>query len=297
MGSFVGGCLAGAGAAVTLLDVNDAHLAAVRTTGLRVTTDAADRVVHPAAMRPEQVTEPFDLVIVLTKQPHTQAALQALGAGLGEQTWVLTLQNGLGNLELIEAVVPRPRLLLGVTTYPAEWNGPGHVSSHGQGEIRLFTSDGTHRPVVDELAARLSAAGQRAVADPDIWLAIWSKVAFNCAMNSLCAVTGCFVGQVATSKEGRRLALDIAAEVVAVAKVAGVPVDGEKVRATLEHAMDTHGSHRPSMLQDMLARRPTEIAALNGAVMAVAERLGQPAPRTEALYALVRLVEARVAAG
>ena len=297
MGSLVGGWLAGLGGPVTLLDVNDAHLDAVRRHGLRVTTDAGDQVVHPHALRPEQAEGPFDLVIVLTKQPHTRAALAAISGSLGPATWLLTLQNGLGNLELLEEVAPRERIILGVTTYPAEWNGPGHVSSHGGGETRLYPADGVYRPIVDQIASLFLASGHQAVADPALWVAIWSKVAFNCAMNSVCAVTGCRVGTVAASPDGRQLALDIAAEVVAVAHRSGVAVDGPKVRATLEHAMDTHGGHAPSMLQDMLAGRPTEIASINGAVVTIAARLGQPVPLTAALCTLVRLAEAKASPG
>jgi 2-dehydropantoate 2-reductase len=291
MGSFVGGRLAGSGVPVTLLDIDDAHIAAITRNGLRMSTDSGEEVVYPAASRPDQLREPHDLVIVLTKQPHTSAALATLRPAITDDTWVMTLQNGLGNQELIEAFIPRERILLGVTTYPADLIGPGHVGSHGAGEIRLMTADGVHRPIADQVAAMLNRSGQVSVVDPNVTVAIWSKVAFNCAMNGICALTGCLVGQLGASPEGRQLALEVAAEVVAVAGKAGVTVDGEKVRATIEHAMDTHLTHKPSMLQDMLAKRPTEIASINGAVAAISARVGQPAPRNAALYALVRLAE------
>jgi 2-dehydropantoate 2-reductase len=291
MGSFVGGCIAGLGGRVTLLDIDAAHIAAIVRDGLRMSTDAGEHVVRPAAMRPEELDAPPDLLIVLTKQPHTAAALDAVRPAIGPSTWVLTLQNGLGNHEAIERLVPLARILLGVTTYPADLLGPGHVGSHGEGQIRLMTADGIARPIASRIAAMLAASGQDCVVDPDLAAAIWSKVAFNAALNSICGVTGCMVGQVGASPAGRQLAIEVAAEVVAVANKAGIGVDGAKVRATLEHAMDTHLTHRPSMLQDILAGRATEIGAINGAVMAVAERVAQPAPRTAALLALVRLVE------
>jgi 2-dehydropantoate 2-reductase len=297
MGSFVGGCLSAAGAEVTLLDVDDGHIAAINQSGLRITTDQAELVVRPAAMRPEALVEAPDIVIVLTKQPHTRAALAAIAPALASQCWVLTLQNGLGNQEIIEDFVPRERILLGVTTYPADLLGPGQVGSHGAGEIRLMTADGIERPIAHRLAEALVAGGQTAIVDPQLAVAIWSKVAFNCAMNAICAVTGCRVGQLGASPEGRSLALQIASEVVTVARRAGILLDDAKVRASVEHAMDTHLAHKPSMLQDMLAGRPTEIASINGAVIAIAARLGQPAPLTSALYALVRLAEIRIASG
>ena len=291
MGSFVGGGFARGGAQVTLLDIDAAHIEAVNRTGLCITTDAGDHVARPAAMRPEQLTEAPDLVVVLTKQPHTRAALAALQPALGERTWVLTLQNGLGNQEIIEEFVPSERILLGVTTYPADLTGSGHVSSHGEGEIRLMAADGTERPIAGAVAALLQAGGQTAIVDPQLAVAIWSKVAFNCAMNSICAVAGTRVGQLGAQLDGRALALAVVEEVVAVANKAGIAIIGEKVRATVEHALDTHLDHRPSMLQDVLAGRLTEIASINGAVIATAARVGQPAPRTATLFALVRLIE------
>lgn len=292
MGSFVGGGFERGGARVTLLDIDAAHIEAVNRAGLRMTTDAGDHVAHPAAMRPEQLAEAPDLVVVLTKQPHTRAALASLRPMLAEHSWVLTLQNGLGNQEILEEFVPRERILLGVTTYPADLTGPGHVSSHGEGEIRLMTADGVDRPVAAAIAALLQAGGQTALVDPDLAVAIWSKVVFNCAMNGICAIAGTRVGQLGANPEGRALALAIVDEVVSVANKAGIPVPRAKVRETVEHALANHLDHRPSMLQDMLAKRPTEIASINGAVIATAARVGQPAPRTEALYALVRLMEA-----
>ena len=291
MGSFVGGGLAAGGARVTLLDIDANHVSAVAAKGLRVTTEDRDQVLPVSAMRPDDLREAPDLVVVLTKQPHTRAALSALTHVLGG-CWVLTLQNGLGNQEILEELVPRERILLGVTTYPADLVGPAHVASHGEGEIRLMTADGVDRPIAARIAATLTAGGQKTLVDPALRVAIWSKVAFNCAMNGICAVTGARVGQLGAQPQARALALDIADEVVAVARAANVAVDGAKVRATVEHAMDTHLTHRPSTLQDMLAGRPTEIASMNGAVMAVAANLGLPVPRTAALYAMVRLAEA-----
>jgi 2-dehydropantoate 2-reductase len=291
MGSFVGGSLVVPGRRVTLLDVNVAHVAAIVSDGLHVSTDAGERVVRPSAMRPDELDAVPDLLIVLTKQPYTVAALEMVVPRIGESTWVLTLQNGLGNQELIERFIPRERILIGITTYPADLQGPGRVASHGEGQLRLMTADGVRRPVADAIAAAFAAVGQDCVVDPDLAAAVWAKVAFNCALNSICGVTGCMVGQVGKNPAGRQLAIEVAAEVVAVANKAGIATDGAKVRMTLEHAMDTHLTHKPSLLQDMLAGRATEIGSINGAVVAIAERVGCPVPRTAALLALVRLAE------
>ncbi|KVD27340.1 ketopantoate reductase family protein [Burkholderia ubonensis] len=298
MGSLFGGLLAEAGEDVTLIDVNDAHLDAIRRDGLRIENDRGERrittlrAVRPDAAQPAR-GEPFDLLIVFTKSLHTRAALDGVRALLTAHTAVLTLQNGLGNVETLNAFVPIEQILVGVTTWPADLAGPGHVRSHGVGAIRMMTADGAARPFAQAVADALSRAGLACALDADVWAAIWEKVAFNAALNTLCAVTGCTVDQLGACHEGPRLALAIAAETAAVATAKGIAVDAVRIARNVEHAIGEHRGHRPSMLQDVLAGRRTEIGAINGAVVAAAREAGVAVPHTETLLGLVRLIDAR----
>lgn len=301
MGSLFGGLLAESGEAVTLIDVNDAHLDAIRRDGLRIDDDRGERRIRALqAMRPEAATAaaspdtPFDLLIVFTKSLHTRVALDGVRALLTPRTHVLTLQNGLGNVETLNAFVPLERILVGVTTWPADAAGPAHVRSHGAGTIRMMTADGAARPFATAVADALSRAGLACTLDADVWAAIWEKVAFNAALNTLCAVTGCTVDQLGNHHDGPRLALAIAAETAAVARANGIAVDGERIARNVEHAIGEHRGHRPSMLQDVLAGRRTEIDAISGKVVAAARETGVAVPHTETLLALVRLIDARV---
>ncbi|KWN86831.1 ketopantoate reductase family protein [Burkholderia ubonensis] len=298
MGSLFGGLLAEAGEDVTLIDVNDAHLDAIRRNGLRIENDCGDRrITTLRALRPDAAQpargEPFDLLIVFTKSLHTRAALDGVRALLTAHTAVLTLQNGLGNVETLNAFVPIEQILVGVTTWPADLAGPGHVRSHGVGAIRMMTADGAARPFAQAVADALSRAGLACALDADVWAAIWEKVAFNAALNTLCAVTGCTVDQLGACHEGPRLALAIAAETAAVATAKGIAVDALRIARNVEHAIGEHRGHRPSMLQDVLAGRRTEIGAINGAVVAAAREAGVAVPHTETLLGLVRLIDAR----
>ncbi|AOI71323.1 ketopantoate reductase family protein [Burkholderia ubonensis] len=298
MGSLFGGLLAEAGEDVTLIDVNDAHLDAIRRVGLRIENDRGERrittlrAVRSDAAQPAR-GEPFDLLIVFTKSLHTRAALDGVRALLAARTAVLTLQNGLGNVETLRAFVPPERILVGVTTWPADFVGPGHVRSHGAGAIRMMTADGATRPIASAAAAALTRAGLACELDADVWAAIWEKVAFNAALNTLCAVTGCTVDQLGACDDGPRIALAIVAETAAVARAKGIAVDPERIADKVRHAIDAHRGHRPSMLQDVLAGRRTEIDAINGAVVAAAREAGVAVPHTETLLGLVRLIDAR----
>ncbi|KVD99877.1 2-dehydropantoate 2-reductase [Burkholderia sp. AU18528] len=302
MGSLFGGRLAESGEAVTLIDVNDAHLEAIRRDGLRIDDDRGERRIRTLhAMRPEAANAdaaaapdtPFDLLIVFTKSLHTRAALDGVRALLTPDTFVLTLQNGLGNVETVNAFVPIERILVGVTTWPADAAGPAHVRSHGAGAIRMMTADGAARPFAAAVADALSRAGLACTLDADVWAAIWEKVAFNAALNTVCAATGCTVDQLGHHHDGPRLALAIAAETAAVARAKGIAVDGARIARNVEHAIRDHRGHRPSMLQDVLAGRRTEIDAISGKVVAAARETGVAVPHAETLLALVRLIDAR----
>ncbi|ARL05086.1 ketopantoate reductase family protein [Burkholderia pseudomallei] len=294
MGSLFGGLLAEADQHVTLLDINDAHLHAITTHGLRLETDTGDRHVRNLqALRPGDATDVPDLLIVFTKAMHTRAALASVRHLIGESTHVLTLQNGLGNVEALASVVPQERIFVGVTTWPADLAGPGHVRSHGAGAIRLMTADGAQRPLLTPVVDTLSAAGLNCQADANVWGAVWEKVAFNAALNPLCTVLNQPVDALGAVEDGPTLALSIVDEVLTVARASGITVNAAKVSDNVRHAIVAHRGHKPSMLQDVLAGRPTEIESINGAVVATARRHGVPVPHTETLMQLVRLVQAR----
>ena len=294
MGSLFGGLLAEAGHRVTLVDIDDAHLDAIRRDGLRLSTDSGSRVVgNLRACRPEQAGPAPQLLIVFTKTMHTEAALESARALLGPDTAVLSLQNGLGNVERIGRHAPRERVMVGMTTWPADKPGPGQVSSHGRGAIHMMSADGKPHAHLRRAVDALNSAGLDSAADPDVWSAIWEKVAFNAAMNSLCALTRCTVGELANVPDGEALALRVVAEAAAVARAGGIAFDEARVAGTVRFALANHKTHKPSMLQDVLAGRKTEVEAISGAIAAAAREAGMAVPTVECLLQLVRLVDAR----
>lgn len=296
MGSLFGGLLAEAGQDVILLDINDAHLNAIRDHGLGLHTDSGDRRIRQlTAIRPEQADKSPDLLIVFTKTLHTEAALSGVRRLLSPQTLVLTLQNGLGNIEAVGRHVRQDRILIGMTTWPADLVGPGQVRSHGQGLVRIMPVEIPQQKAAAQVAGILSLAGLRCEVDPQAWAAIWEKVAFNAALNSLCAVTGCTVGQLNAVPDGLTLARAVVTEVIATAQSAGVNADAAHCMASVTDALAKHKAHKPSMLQDVLAGRQTEIESINGEVVARAHRAGIAVPHTEMLLGLVRLIQARKA--
>lgn len=289
MGSLFGGLLTQAGHNVELLEINEAHIAFIRDKGLQIDTDQGSDRVSVRICRPEDSRFVPDWMFVFTKTLHTSTAMASARHLVGEDTSILSLQNGLGNAEKLTPFASKDRVAIGVTTVPADLVGPGHVRSHGLGKIRTLMVQPTGHSRLSELAAALTEAGLPCEVDPNVHAAIWEKVAFNAALNSICAVSLNTVGQVGASVQGRALAHDIADEVLRVASAHGVAVLPSQVHDTLEHAMDHHTNHKPSMLQDVLAGRPTEIDAICGKVIELADPLGVSVPTVRAMNTLVRL--------
>lgn len=291
MGGLFGGLIAETGRTVDLIDVNAEHIAAITAHGLHLTTEAGERDVQVAAGHAGTFKGPVDLLIVFTKTQHTAQALESARHLIGPQTWGLTVQNGLDGGERLTTALPRNRIAIGMTNWPSEFQGPGRISSHGSGEVRIWSLDGQAHDALSQIATVLTDAGLNCKADPEVVTAIWEKVSFNAVMNSLAAISGFTVGQMADSADIRAIAYDIVREAVATAHAAGVNVDEARIRASMEHAYADHRAHRPSMLQDLLAGRRTEIDAINGAIAGHAHRHGVAVPVIETLARLVRARE------
>lgn len=294
MGSFFGGVLSKVGCSVTLLDINKGHIEAINQNGLCLETAEGKHYIRSikACHSKDSVDIP-DLLIVFTKSMQTRGALVSIQHIIGKDTQVLTLQNGLGNLEVLKEFISFKNILIGSTTWPADFIAQGHVASHGMGSIRMMSAEGSLNDITKNIVHVFNDAGLACQVDENVWAAIWEKVAFNCALNSLCAVTGCSVDQLGLMPDGKSLSLKIVDEVLNVAKEGGISVSVNKTHEQVIDAMTHHHGHLPSMLQDIKAGRPTEIEALNGAVVEKAQLLGIKVPYTESLLSLVRLIDTR----
>lgn len=296
LGSYFGGALAARGHDVTMLIRNRAHRDAIRESGLLLRLDDGEMHSSPRVVDSQNAGEAgiADLVIVFTKTGATRAALSAAAPVIGPDTRLVSLQNGLGNADMLAEFVPMSHVIYGTTMAPADIVAPGMVESHGThlSQFRAAGDDPVTADMAAQLADRLSAAGIAARINPDVDRVIWAKVSFNCAMNSLCALLGLTPGPVLDSDELRAVAVATAMESCDVAAAVGVEVDRDGLMKTLELVRREHRDHKPSMLVDFLAARRTEIDALNGAVVALGAAHGVATPRNQTLLALVHAREA-----
>lgn len=273
---------------VTLADIWPEHVAAMRDKGLEVTDEEGTRPVKVRAVLMDEVDEPFDFIMVFTKAQHTEGALEKARAAIGPETVLVSLQNGLGNKERLAKFADPKRIIIGMTTYTSDLLGPGRIRTHGGGVTKLMSAYGAaDDPALTAFSLALADSGLNGEIDTGVEKQIWKKVGFNSAFNALCAVTRLDCGRVGSTEEGQGLLFDVARECAAVAAACGVNLKGEEVIDLLKESLHSHARHIPSMLQDVLAGRPTEIEALNGAVIRYAREHGVSVPINELIYKLV----------
>jgi 2-dehydropantoate 2-reductase len=283
-----------AGGEVTLIDINPEHLAAINARGLELETRGGTETLPLPALRPEHATEPVDLLVLFTKTFHTDVALAGVQAIIGPATHVLTLQNGLGNDQAVARHLPGERVIAGVSTLPSDLVGPGRVRSHGEGGSKIYPAFGGDTAFAQKVADLLSAGGLPTHLEPDIQAAIWSKAIFNAAMNTLCALTRRTPGFLGAHDEARAMIRAVVLEGVAAANASGVAIEAQPILDLTVVSVTDHADHEASMLQDVKAGRPTEVEAINGAIVRAARAAGVAVPVTETLWRLVKLEDAKL---
>ncbi len=298
IGSVLGGFLAKAGHEVTLLG-RAWHLDVVRRQGLGISGLWGTHLIDEleTATTPEDVSrrEAFDWVFVCVKAHQTATAAEAVPEFMGPRTLVCAFQNGLGNYEaLIQRIAP-DRVALGRIIFGVEIE-PGRVRvTVCADEVLIGAPDERFpRAQVAQLASTLEAAGIPSRATRTILAVLWAKVLYNCALNGLSTLLEVPYGRLPEHPVARRMIESVIGEAYRVAEAHHVALEPSQASVYLEllfaRLIPDTAAHQPSMLQDLRRGRPSEIEALNGALVRLAQQAGLSAP-TNAL--ITRLVHAK----
>ena len=271
-------------------DLDRAHVEAITAEGLRL-TGAGDVVGSVRATAEPAELPDCDFGIVATKAMHTDGAV-AVTAHAFAGGAVASVQNGVGNEEVIARHVSR---VIRGTTFPA-----GRILSPGvvQWDVKGDTTFGPFEPrparsdEIERLADACTRGGMPTHAVVDARPAQWRKVVFNAATNPVGALTGLTHGRVCERPDLRALVSALVDEGKAVAGAQGITLDADP-EELIDHAArpDVAHDHKASMLQDVEARRRTEIDYLNGGIARFGRELGVPTPLNDALTALVKALE------
>lgn len=293
MGGVFGAALAEGGHDVTLVDVAADAVERIRSEGLRVEDKAgATRAARLAATtRPDDLGL-LDLVVNFVKCYHTEAAVSAMRPAIGPQTIVLTLQNGWGNAETISGIVGAERVIVGLTYHSATLVAPGHVKHSGTGITHVGEIGGPASDRVRRVVGALQSAGFEAVAADGILAEIWKKLALNAATLPVSALLGFFAHELVEHEGTLAEMRAITEEVARVAAAQNIPLDLEERWEAITSLLKRAVGGKGSMLQDVQARRRTEIDVINGAVVRAGERHGVPTPHNRAMVNMTRALEA-----
>jgi 2-dehydropantoate 2-reductase len=271
-------------------DASQPHVDAINANGLRL-SGAGAVVGRLTATTDASALPPCDYGIVATKAMHTDAAIGATAHAFADG-YVATVQNGIGNEETLARHVER---VIRGTTFPAgKILEPGHVQWDVKGDTTLGPyDDRTPLDAVETLADACTRGGMPTTAVQDARGPQWRKVIFNASTNPIGALTGLTHGRVCERPDLRALVSGLVDEGKAVAAAQGIELDADP-EDLIDHAAkpEVAYDHKASMLQDVEAKRQTEIDYLNGGIVRFGREHAVPTPLNQAIWALVKGVEA-----
>jgi 2-dehydropantoate 2-reductase len=294
LGCYFGGRLAQSGAKVTLI-ARQSHVDAIKRDGLILESGGTKTAIPLDATTEPSGVRDASLVLVCVKSADTESAAKAIAPHLAKDAILVSLQNGIGNVERIRAHAERP-VAAGIVYTAANMPGPGHVKHTGGGSIVLggLPSWGVDDAKLAAIKQTFDAAKIPMEVSPAIELGLWTKLMQNCCYNAVCALTEKPYGEMAAMPEVRELMGQAGYEVVALAQRKGVPLQRDAVEAALNRVV-TMATTMSSTAQDLMKGKPTEIDYLNGLIARESKALGLAAPINAALAALVKLKERRPA--
>ena len=294
LGSAIGGTLALGGSDVTLVDLYKAHVDAVNAGGLKLREGDVEVTVRIKAVTDCDALDVADLVIVLVKSFHTRAAIEAAAPHVvGNDTVVMSLQNGMGHEEILAQAVGHAHVMAGKTYVGGVFLEPGRVIAGTRDKETLIGElDGTISVRAQAIASEFQRAGLRTIVSNNIVGTMWDKLLVNVATGALAGITRLTYGDLYSVPEIEACALAAVDEAMAVAKAHGVTLSVREPREAWRKASEgLPRDFKTSMLQSLEKRSVTEIDFINGVVVRAGAKVGIPTPVNSTLVACMKGIE------
>ena len=292
MGSLYGGILAENGHEVYFIDVFKEHVDAINSKGLCIVKDGEERYIkNVKAVVESSSIGIVDLAIVFVKSTITDIAVKENKSILGKDTIVLTLQNGLGNIEKINKAVDISQIIVGTSANGASFMEPGKIKHSGHGGTVLGEISGEKTERIKEIhrIMDLKELGNAKISE-NVMSLIWEKLIVNCGINPLSALTNLKNGRLLETRESEEILENIVAEAIEVAKKSNIKLNFDNADYCKEVCRAT-SENTSSMLSDVLNNRKTEIMNINGAIVRIGKELGVDTPYNEVVTNLILLKE------
>ena len=280
---------------IWIFDKNKDRSSRINTQGINVEgVSGSWQAKVKATADAKEIKDP-DLVIICVKTYDTKSAAISAKALLGENTSVLTLQNGIGNVELISEVVGVDRVIGGTTNLGATLLDVGKVRHAGKGETIIGRLDGKITVDLRSIREAFIKAGLETRISRDIKNFLWSKLIINAGINALTAITRLNNGKLLDFEHSHKILKMAVNEAVKVAKRKRVKLSYEDPLTKVEAVCEATANNVSSMLQDVLNKKRTEIDSINGIIVRLAEELNIPVPVNSMLVDLVKTIESSYA--
>jgi 2-dehydropantoate 2-reductase len=289
MGCLFAARLSKAGFDVTLLDYIEERAKQINEQGLLVEGVTGEYAVKVPTVTGDVPSSP-DMVLLCVKSYKTRQASETMKAWFPAKAVVVTLQNGVGNVEILERIFGKERILGGVTSEGATLLGPGKIRHAGQGETIIGPAGDPNGPA-ENLVSAFEQAGFKAESVDNVSDLIWGKLIVNVGINALTAITRLKNGRLPEVPGTRLVLKEAVKEAVAVAGAKDIHLPyGDPLGRVMQVCEATAGNVA-SMLQDVLKEKETEVDAINGAIVREGEALGIPTPVNRTLTSLVHAIQ------
>ncbi len=275
---------------VWILDKRTERAHHIRKNGIRVEGLTRISAKVNASVEAKEIGR-ADLVILCVKSYDTEEAIKRVVDLVKEDTYILTLQNGIGNIQILNDVVGEDKVIAGVTSQAATLLGPVHVRHTGRGETIIGRVDKEPLGKARVILGLLNQAGISSRSSRDINSLIWSKLIINTGINALSAISRLKNGKLLEYSGTRELMRQAVSEAVRVAKRKRIKLNYDDPIQKVESVCKTTSTNLSSMLQDVLNKKQTEIDFINGAILRQGKSLGLATPVNEVLTNLVKTIE------
>lgn len=276
---------------IWLLDKYEDRARRHRESGIKIDGISGSLLAKLSVTADPKEIGPADIVIVCVKSYSTEDACRGIKDIVTDKTYVLSLQNGIGNVQILNDHFGAERVIAGITNHGSTLLEVGRVRHAGKGETIIGTSSGRVLGEIRAVATVLSKAGFETKISKDIDSVIWSKLVVNVGINALTAITRLNNGRLVEFEETRAVMRTAVQEAVRVVKRKRIKLAYDDALQKVETVCKATSENISSMLQDILNKKRTEIDFMNGAIARQGKALGIPTPVNEVLTNIVKTIE------
>ncbi|MFH1191491.1 MAG: 2-dehydropantoate 2-reductase [Candidatus Omnitrophota bacterium] len=280
---------------IWLLDNNKERAAKINERGISLEGESGSWQIKVKATSSNQDIGKADLILICVKSFHTKLTVEQIKPLLGPETKILTLQNGIGNIEVISELVGEERVIAGVTNEGATLIDIGKIHHAGRGETIIGAIDGKTPVQMRAIREIFNKAGFECKMSRDIKSLLWSKLIINVGINALSAITRLPNGKLIEYEGTKRILRDAVTEAARIAKRKRIKLIFDDPLAKVEAVCEGTQDNFSSMLQDVLRKKHTEVEFINGVIVRLAQELGIEVPTNKFLLDLIKTIESSYA--